>query len=1228
MESAADSISTPLSAVSPLNITDPEGDTFSCVISTVSPTVTGFTLKFDSPGITLAQKLRLQDCHYNFYLSSNPGFEYDTVNIYTVTITCTDSNSETGTGVITVKILPNTPPSISGMPAFETVLEGETTTRLVYTITVSDVESDTFTCSISPTSVPFNLQLSGGVYSIHLNDNPSLNQATTPSYSITITCSDQFGQSSGVLQITVTPNNAPAISGLPASVTVTDIETSARNLKTVTVTDLDGQTVTCSVTSVPAGPFSMVQDVSIPEYNVFLDANSNTAIAASGATTFAVTVSCTDGTDTSSAVLTVDITSNNYPTLDNLPTSINLEESAVGSVALADSLLALTVTEPDGETYNCALNPAVTGFALIDNSGTYNVYLSTNPGFEYDTVQQYTLTIVCTDVNGNAASSTITVNILPNSPPAISGMPTSVTVGEGTLTSTLIYNISVTDTDSFTCVIGTTTPASAPFSINYGTYVYVDTGAGLDQATTPQYTIPIVCSDAWGSSTGTLTVDISPNGDPVITGLPVPVSVDETETAARDLHILNVSDPDGDTVTCSVSAAPTGPFSLVQDVSIPEYKIRLDSNADLQLSTAVATQHVLTVTCTDGGGGSTSGTIIVDVSGNDAPVITGLPNVYSVSENQAAEIAIWTLAVTDVESNPIVCSIAVSPASTAFDLRKNSTNGVYELFVLSNPGFNYDTAPYYNVTFTCVDSPAGASTTALLTVDVIENRPPVFTNLPGAVTPDPDAMNTPIYTSLFTVTATDADQDPVYYSLTASPTTDSFSINTATGEIIAARDLQTEHTAVYVLNVTATDNKISTSELLTLTITNINTAPIITNLVLNSVTTISFPETTASRSVLYTLNVYDPDTAQTQTVTLDISPSSEADMFTLSNNVLSLPGSKRFNYEDHITYTLDFYVTDTIHTTGPYYLQIVILEEGERCAFDKRIYEYSVDEGPIGSANIDLGFTITDPDIPDSHTYSLRQIYQYSLFAMDSSTGILTFAVDYDYENAGHPNNASLIIYCVDTFAITGSATVYIYVRDINDNAPDFNVGGYVVEVNQFHSPGDRLYTLTATDRDSGNNAQIEYTGTSATGGSYYQVMKNGQIRLLTDLTFDYGTTHRFYITAVDQGSPPLTGTTFVDIVYKYRTTTTQATTTTTLAPTDFWTPENIALVASLAALALIGLGILLFLLLRNVSFCAATPKNPKSGDWKLWDNNDLEVKRKPYDTNITETALPQTMKM
>lgn len=134
--------------------------------------------------------------------------------------------------------------------------------------------------------------------------------------------------------------------------------------------------------------------------------------------------------------------------------------------------------------------------------------------------------------------------------------------------------------------------------------------------------------------------------------------------------------------------------------------------------------------------------------------------------------------------------------------------------------------------------------------------------------------------------------------------------------------------------------------------------------------------------------------------------------------------------------------------------------------------------------------------------------------------------------------------------------------------------------VSQYTQPGALIGRVTANDIDQNKNAEVEYDGSSATGSQYYKVMKNGQIYLTREINFEYGMTHRVYVTAVDHGSPQLTGTSYVDIVYRE----TSTTSTTTAASTyqDWWSkPENVAMVAILSILGLLLLALLAYLIYR-----------------------------------------------
>lgn len=247
---------------------------------------------------------------------SNPGFEYDTISSYAINFQCTDSNGETSaTQILSINILPNTPPTISGLPTSVTVNDGEDGPLKIYDVSVTDVESDSFSCSLSPTGTPFNYQSSPGKsalqfslkhksipkscwlsslipfpylftsmlyfarlhfqyfaylflflfsgHAIFVNSAPGLDATTTPSYALKITCADNYGTSQGTLTVNVVANAAPDITNLPASTTVQESAAGGSSIFTVTVADPDSDTFSCTMSSSPTSTaFSLLHTTS------------------------------------------------------------------------------------------------------------------------------------------------------------------------------------------------------------------------------------------------------------------------------------------------------------------------------------------------------------------------------------------------------------------------------------------------------------------------------------------------------------------------------------------------------------------------------------------------------------------------------------------------------------------------------------------------------------------------------------------------------------------------------------------------------------------------------------------------------------------------------------------------------------------------------------------------------------------------------------------------------
>lgn len=83
-----------------------------------------------------------------------------TAPTHDVTVTCTDSAGGSASAILYVDVTQNDPPDITGLPVTVQVLENEVLERKLHDLTVTDPESDTFTCVLttSPAGGPFDLR--------------------------------------------------------------------------------------------------------------------------------------------------------------------------------------------------------------------------------------------------------------------------------------------------------------------------------------------------------------------------------------------------------------------------------------------------------------------------------------------------------------------------------------------------------------------------------------------------------------------------------------------------------------------------------------------------------------------------------------------------------------------------------------------------------------------------------------------------------------------------------------------------------------------------------------------------------------------------------------------------------------------------------------------------------------------------------------------------------------
>ena len=100
----------------------------------------------------------------------------------------------------------------------------------------------------------------------------------------------------------------------------------------------------------------------------------------------------------------------------------------------------------------------------------------------------------------------------------------------------------------------------------------------------------------------------------------------------------------------------------------------------------------------------------------------------------------------------------------------------------------------------------------------------------------------------------------------------------------------------------------------------------------------------------------------------------------------------------------------------------------------------------------------------------------FGTFRLNSTTGEIYIVRPIDYEES--PSYV-LRIYATDsspTEPLSSIIVVNITVKDINDNAPEFDKDIIVIPVRENVAVGTHVYTLTAEDKDGGNFGKVEYS--------------------------------------------------------------------------------------------------------------------------------------------------------
>ncbi|XP_055015024.1 protocadherin alpha-5-like [Boleophthalmus pectinirostris] len=202
--------------------------------------------------------------------------------------------------------------------------------------------------------------------------------------------------------------------------------------------------------------------------------------------------------------------------------------------------------------------------------------------------------------------------------------------------------------------------------------------------------------------------------------------------------------------------------------------------------------------------------------------------------------------------------------------------------------------------------------------------------------------------------------------------------------------------------------------------------------------------------------------------------------------------------------------------------------------FSKNLYKTTVHENvPVGTSIITVNATDIDEGINGEIVYSfidLEQNKRTDVFAIDEKTGTVTNIKNIDFEE----NSAFEVrVQARDkaTSPMSSHAKILIEVLDVNDNAPEISVTSLLDTVKEDATVGTAIALVSVSDRDGGKNGQVQCRINNnvpfkleTNYKNYYSLVVNGPL--------DRESTRQYNISisAIDEGSPPLTSTSLITV--------------------------------------------------------------------------------------------------
>ncbi len=1078
----------------------------------------GFTIDASTGVVTVADSTKI---------------DYETAagHAYTVTAQASDgtlTSSQTFTIAVS-DIAPSTP--VDGDAAANTVAEGAANGSTVgVTASSTDVNGPAVTYSLIGDSSGGGFTINSTTGVVTVADATKIDFETSGgSYTVTAQASDGTLTSSQTFSIAVT-NVAPS-TPVDSDAAANTIAEGAANGSTV------GVTASSTEANGPAVTYSLIGDTSGGGFTI----NSSTGVVTVVDSTkidyetaaghaYTVTAQASDGTLTSSQTFTIAVSD----IAPSTPVDGDAAANTVAEGAANGSTVGVTASSSDvngpAVTYSLTGDSSGGGFTINSTTGVVTVADATKIDFE-TSGGSYTVTAQASD--GTLTSSqtfTIAVSDIAPSTPTDSDAAAN-TVAEGAANgSTVGVTASSTDVNGPAVtysLIGDT--SGGGFTINASTGVItVADSTKIDYETSAghAYTVTAQASDGTLTSSQTFTIAVSD----VASSTPVDSDAG-TNTVAEGAA-------NGSTVGVTASSAdvngPAVTYSLIGDTSGGGFtinsatgvvtiadttKIDFESSGGSYTVTAQASDGTLTSS-------QTFTIAVTDVAPSTPTDSDAAANTIAEGAANGSTVGV-TASSSDVNGPAVTWSLTGDTSGGGFTI--DASTGV--VTVVDSTKIDYETAAGHAYTVTAQASDGTLTSSQTFTIAVTDVTPSTPTDSDVAANTIAEGAANGSTVGV-TASSTDVNGPAVTYSLTGDTSGGGFTINSTTGVVTVADatkiDFETSGGS-YTVTAQASDGTLTSSQTFTIAVSDIapstpTDSDAAANTVVQGAAVGTYSGVTASST-----DVNGP------AVTYSLVGDTSGGGFTINpatGAVTVADSSKIIFTTTPTTYDVTVDSSDgTLHSQQTFSINVdpnaapVIDSDGSGATAAKSVAENQTAVTTVHATDPDNG-----PVTPIA--YSIVGGDDQAKFAINSTTGVLTFITAPDFENPTDTSTAGNNTYIVTVQASDGAAidqqTITVTVTDVNDAPVITSNGGLATASINVNENISAVTTVTSTDQDSpaqtltyslaGGADQAKFSINSSTGVLTFNTAPNFEAP--TDVGGDNG--YDVIVRVTDNGAPNL----------------------------------------------------------------------------------------------------------